>query len=163
MNQKGLPATRAKSMGKVMVGGSRLEILTENDKEKIINIDPEMKERVIDKGIDLFKIFPNTLFYYYYNDNNELLSHVYAQPPMADSIIHPVLKTPMYGMYYVWAIETIERFRGHGYAQEMLDKNKSYFLRVEKNKKSAIHIYNKFGFKYHKDSGDTEQIMICEK
>ena len=83
---------------------------------------------------------------------------------MSNDVIHPVLKKPMHGMYYVWAVETIEQFRGKGHASRMLnqvlDKNKSYFLRVRKDNGAAIHIYKKIGFEYCKDSGDEEQIMI---
>jgi len=122
-----------------------------------------MEKRVVDMGINLFKIFPNTKYYFYYNEANQLVSHVYIQDPN-DSLEHPVLKEPMNGMYYVWAVETINQFRSQGYAQQMLEqvieKNKSYFLRVDNNNVTAIHIYTKLGFKYYKNSGESDQIMI---
>lgn len=145
------------------IGGAKLVVLTANDKEIILQKDPIMYDIYFNKKLDLFNIFPGTLYYYYY-DNDDLVAHAYIQSPQLNNIIHPVTKKPMYGMYYIYAVETIELFRGKGYMQKMLseilDPNKSYFLRVKNDNGPAIHIYKKFGFKYCMDSGPTEQIMI---
>lgn len=141
------------------------KIMTDTDREQIMQIDPEMK-RIIESGVDLFNIFPGTQYYYCYV-NDELVAHIYVQSPNDNP--HTVLRNNpngflMNNMSYIWAVETLEKYRGKGYGSQMMQyviqPNQRYFLRVKNENHDAIRLYKKFGFAKDHDFNEKEQIMM---
>lgn len=139
---------------------SYLLVYTNDHQEEIMNNDPFMK-RYIEMGNDLHKLYPGNKYYYYYVDD-VVVAQAYVQPPKLDK--HPMLRSGMNGMYYIWAVETHPEFRGKGYATKLLKKiikgDRKYFLAVLRENKIARSLYTKLGFK--KDHYYNKHIIIMK-
>lgn len=141
------------------------EILDAKDKPKIMENDDYMRI-IAESGNDVTNIYPNTKYYYYY-DNNVLVAQAYIQSPNSNLhsmlISDPVNRGNMNGMYYIWAVETKPEFRNKGYAQSILnqviDRHNKYFLCVRNDNHAAIHVYQKIGFRYSHDCTNKYLIM----
>lgn len=124
-------------------GGFYFKLFTE--KAKVLELETKMTDVIFHK-------FPGTTYYFYYDDNDDLVGHVAIQQPNED--IHPTLGENMNGRFYIWAVEILEKHRGKGLGTQMmsrvLDNDKEYILQVEKDNIAAVKLYKRLGFEIYK-------------